>query len=159
MCIELPGGDTLERRRRMRVERSITIGRPVEQVFGFVSTPKNDPQWVSASVWHEQTSSGPIGVGTTTEEDVRFLGRRMRYTWEVTAYESPHAFAIRSLSGVLPSTIQVRLEPVGDTTRLTVAIETELVGASRLAGSLMKVMIGRQIERQLRTLQGLLEHR
>lgn len=143
----------------MRVERSVTIGRPVEQVFQFVSTPENDPRWVPVSVRHEKTSPGPMAVGTTTEEDVTFMGRRMRYTWEVTEYLPPHSFAIRSLSGLLPSTIRLGLQPLGDATRLTLATETALIGPFKLAGPLMTLVGRRLFERQLRTLKGLLEGR
>ncbi len=73
----------------MHVERTTTIERPIEEVFEYVSTPENDPTWVSASLRHERTSPGPMRVGTTTEEDVRFLGRTATYTWEVTEYEPP----------------------------------------------------------------------
>ncbi len=41
----------------MRVERSVTIARPVDQVFKFVSTTENDPRWVPVSVRHEK--AGP----------------------------------------------------------------------------------------------------
>jgi hypothetical protein len=73
--------------------------------------------------------SGPVRVGTTTEEDVRFLGRTARYTWEVTEYEPPTAVAYRATSGLLPGAIiRFRLEPVQEGTRLRHAIEFELRG-------------------------------
>lgn len=76
---------------RMRVERSGTINRPVDRVFEYVSTPENDPTWVSVSLRHEKISPGPMRVGSITEEDVGFLGRRMRHAWEVTQHEPPTA--------------------------------------------------------------------
>ena len=48
----------------MRVERSGTIDQPVDRVFEYVSTPENDPTWVSASLRHENLSPGPIRVGS-----------------------------------------------------------------------------------------------
>ena len=86
----------------MRVERSGTIGRPLDRVFEYVSIPGNDPTWVPASLRHEKLSPGPMRVGSITEEDVGFLGRRMRYAWEITQYEPPTAFALRSVSGPIP---------------------------------------------------------
>src|SRR5215213_6675192 len=85
---------------RMRVERRGTINRPVDRVFEYVSTPENDPTWVSVSLRHEKISPGPMRVGSITEEDVRLLGRRMRYAWEVIQHEPPTAFASRTVSGV-----------------------------------------------------------
>jgi hypothetical protein len=72
----------------MHVENTVTIERPIE-IFEFVSTSENDLTWVSASLRHQRASSGPMRVGKTTEEEVMFLGPKMRYTWEVTDYEPP----------------------------------------------------------------------
>jgi hypothetical protein len=94
----------------MRVERSATIDQPVDMVFEYVATPENDPTWVPASLRHEMLSPAPMRVGSITEEDVWFLGRRMRYAWEITQYEPLTAFALRSVSGPIPATIRVLLE-------------------------------------------------
>jgi uncharacterized protein YndB with AHSA1/START domain len=63
----------------MHVETTITIERPISEVFEYVSTPENDPSWVSLFLRHERTAPGPIRVGTTTEEVVKFLGRTASY--------------------------------------------------------------------------------
>ena len=142
----------------MRVQRSGTIGRPVDRVFEFVSTPENDPTWVPDSLRHEKLSPGPMRVGSITEEDVGFLGRRMRYAWEITRYEPPTAFALRSVSGPIPATILVLLEPLDDArTKLTLVADVQLRGAYKPMGSVMRWMAHGQFGTQLRTLQNLLE--
>ena len=77
----------------MYVENTLTINRPIEEVFEYVSNPENDPTWVSASLRHERISAGPMRVGMTTEEDVKFLGQKATYTWEVTEYDPPTVIA------------------------------------------------------------------
>ena len=113
----------------MRVERSATIDQPVDRVFDYVSIPENDPTWVPASLRYEMLSPAPMRVGSITEEDVWFLGRRMRYAWEITQYDPPTAFALRSISGPIPATIRVLLESL-DGARTKVI----LVGEVRLRG-------------------------
>ena len=49
---------------------TVTIERPTQEVFDFVSTSENDPTWVSASLCHQRASSGPMRVGRTTEDEV-----------------------------------------------------------------------------------------
>jgi uncharacterized protein YndB with AHSA1/START domain len=143
---------------RMRVERSGTIDRPVDRVFEYVSTPENDPTWVPASLRHEKLSPGPMRVGSITEEDVGFLGRRMRYAWEITRYEPPTAFALRSVSGPIPATILVLLEPLDEArTKLTLVADVQLRGAYKPMGSVMRWMAHGQFGTQLRTLQNLLD--
>ncbi|MDP9411546.1 MAG: SRPBCC family protein [Actinomycetota bacterium] len=143
----------------MRVERSVTIHRPVDRVFEYASTPGNDPTWVVASLRHEVLSPGPLRLGSITEEDVGFMGRRMRYVWEVVRYEPPTAFALRSVSGPLPATIRLRLEPLdGGTTNLTLVGDVQLRGVYRLAAPLMRRVARRQLRTQLGTLKALLEN-
>jgi hypothetical protein len=97
-------------------------------------------------------------VGSITEEDVGFMGWRMRYVWEVTHYEPPTDFALRSVSGPLPSTIRLRLEALdGGATRLNLVGDARLGGVYRLVGPLMKWVANRQVDTQLRTLKELLE--
>ncbi len=141
----------------MRVQRSGTIGRPVDRVFEFVSTPENDPTWVPASLRHEKLSPGPMRVGSITEEDVGFLGRRMRYAWEITQYEPPTAFALRSVSGPIPATIRVLLESLDDArTNLTLVADVQLRGAYKPMELMMRWVAYLQFGTQLRTLQNLL---
>ena len=113
----------------MHVENTITIERPIEEVFEYVSTPENDPTWVSASIKNQRTSPGPMRVGMTIEEDVKIFGRTSRDTWEVTEYEPPTVIAYRATSGLLSGgVVRLRCEPVEGGTRLTHAVEYEVRG-------------------------------
>jgi uncharacterized protein YndB with AHSA1/START domain len=144
----------------MRVERSATIDQQVDRVFDYVSTPENDPRWVPASLRHEMLSPAPMRVGSITEEDVWFLGRRMRYAWEVTQYEPPTAFALRSISGPIPATIRVLLESLdGARTKATLVAEVQLRGVYKPMVLVMRWVAQRQFGTQLRTLKNLLERK
>jgi uncharacterized protein YndB with AHSA1/START domain len=52
----------------VRFEQSVVINRPSEQVFEFLASPENDPQWSSASDQMRKTSRGPVGVGATFQQ-------------------------------------------------------------------------------------------
>ena len=142
----------------MRVERSATINQTVDRVFDYVSTPENDPTWVPASLRHEMLSLAPMHVSSITEEDVWFLGRRMRYTWEITQYEPPSAFAVRSISGPIPATIRVLLESLdGARTEVILVGEVQLREIYKPMELVMRWVARRQFGSQLRTLKNLLE--
>jgi uncharacterized membrane protein len=142
----------------MRVERSATIDQPVDRVFEYVSIPVNDPTWVPASLRHEMLSPAPMRVGSITEEDVWFLGRRMRYAWEITHYEPPTAFALRSISGSIPASICVLLESLdGARTKVILVGEVHLRGIHKPMELVMRWVARRQFGTQLCTLKNLLE--
>jgi uncharacterized protein YndB with AHSA1/START domain len=142
----------------MRVDRSATIDQPVDRVFEYVSTPHNDPTWVPASLRHEMLSPAPMRVGSITEEDVWFLGRRMRYAWEITHYEPPTGLALRSISGPIPATIRVLLESLdGARTKVILVGEVRLRGVYKPMELVMRLVAQRQFGTQLRTLKDLLE--
>jgi uncharacterized protein YndB with AHSA1/START domain len=113
----------------MHVQNTITIERPIEEVFEYVSTPENDPTWVSASIRNQRTSPGPMRVGMTIEEDVKIFRRTSRDSWVVTHYEPPTLIAYRATSGLLSGgVVRLRCEPVEGGTRLTHAVEYEVRG-------------------------------
>jgi uncharacterized membrane protein len=142
----------------MRVENSATIDQSIDLVFEYVSTPENDPTWVPASLRHEMLSPPPMRLGSITEEDVRFLGRRIRYTWEITQYEPPSTFALRSISGPIPTTIRVLLERLdGAHTKVILVGEVQLRRVYKPVELVMRWVAREQFGTQLRTLKNLLE--
>jgi hypothetical protein len=142
----------------MRVDRSATIDQPIDRVFEYIATPDNDPTWVPASLRHEMLSPAPMRVGSITEEDVWFLGRRMRYAWEITQYEPPTVFALRSVSGPIPATIRVLLESLdGVRTKVILVGEVRLRGVYKPMELVMRLVAQRQFGTQLGTLKNLLE--
>jgi uncharacterized protein YndB with AHSA1/START domain len=143
----------------MHMENTITIERPIEEVFEYVSTPENDPRWVSVSIRNQRTLPGPMRVGMTTEEDVKIFGQRSRDTWEVTQYEPPTVIAYRATSGLLcGGVVRLRCEPVEGGTRLTHAVEYEVRGIYyKTIAPLMPWATKRLLASMDRTLKDLLE--
>jgi uncharacterized protein YndB with AHSA1/START domain len=143
----------------MHVENTIMIERPIEEVFEYVSTPENDPTWVSVSIRNQRTSPGPMRVGMTIEEDVKIFGRTSRDTWEVTDYEPPTVIAYRATSGLFSGGgVRVRCEPVEGVTRLTHAVEYQPRGIyHKTIAPLMPWATKQLIASMDRTLKDLLE--
>ena len=86
----------------IKVEHRIVINRPVEEVFAFHDNPDNQSKWESGIVEYEQTSEGPIGVGSTFREVRTVMGRRLESTTEITEHEPNKKFAIMTTSGPIP---------------------------------------------------------
>ena len=59
----------------MRVEKNIVVERPIETVFAFLTDMHKVKLWLPIDNIR-QTSSGPIGVGSTFAQEAQFLGQR-----------------------------------------------------------------------------------
>lgn len=141
----------------IKAETSVVINRPVEKVFEFVNASENAPQWRSGVLESWQTSEGPIGVGTTLTEVIRFLGRRIESTFEVMEYEPNRKISAKTTSGPISFEVSRTFESVEGGTRLTVTIEGETGGFFKLAEPLVARMTNRQIETDHANLKDLLE--
>ena len=86
----------------LRLEHSVVIDRPVEEVFAFITNPKNDLRWERRVVESTHTSGGPGGVGTTGRKVRRFLGLRFTTNYELTAFESDRKLAAKTAYGPIP---------------------------------------------------------
>ncbi len=141
-----------------RLESSVTINRPVEEVFAFLSNYENDPKWSSATVEATKTSEGPIGVGTTWRSVSEFLGRRSESELEYIEYELNRKIAIKQISGPYPHTFQVTLDLVEGGTKVNFVGEFEFGGFfGRIAAPLFMRIAKRQLEAGFVKLKRLME--
>ena len=140
-----------------RFDVSTTIKRPVEDVFAVMSNVENNPKWSSVALEAEQTSPGPIGVGTTARVVAKVLGRRMESDFEVTEFEPNRKFVSQSKSGPFPLQVSVTFEPIEGGTRVNTTIEGEPGGFFKLAEPLIVSVSKRQSQSDLDNLKDLME--
>jgi carbon monoxide dehydrogenase subunit G len=140
-----------------KIERSIVIGRPIDEVWEFVHDIPNDRLWQTTLVESEQLTEGPMGVGTRVREVRQFLGLRIELAWEVTEFEPKTTSAIKGVSGPIPLSGRYRLEPVDAGTRFTVSGELDAHGLFKLAEPVFARMTRRELEANLGHLKDLLE--
>ncbi len=141
----------------MRVEKNIVVERPIETVFAFLTDMHKVKLWLPIDNIR-QTSSGPIGVGSTFAQEAQFLGQRFATTSEVTRYEPPHVFALKMVQGPLPLTNSMHCEPTETGgTKITMVGETDLGPAVKLMGPLIVPLIQKQLDTQINLLKQALE--
>ncbi len=61
-----------------RIETTVVIQMPIDQVFADVIEPANFPEWAPGFVEGRSTSEGPIRVGSTSTRITHFSGRDAR---------------------------------------------------------------------------------
>ena len=139
----------------IRVEASVVIDRPPEEVFAYATDPANAPAWQSSAL--EASVDGPLQAGATGREVRKFLGRRMESTMRVEEYEPPRRFALQVTSGPVPFHIQQTIEPAGEGSRVDVVMEGEPGGFFKLAEPLVERGVRRELEGNFATLKDILE--
>ena len=98
------------------IEGTIEIGRPVEEVFAYVTEPKNTPEWESG-VEQELTSEGPMGIGSKGRRVETFMGRD-ESVWEVTEWKPNELWAAKFESDKFIGEGGHRTEPTDNGTLL-----------------------------------------
>jgi uncharacterized protein YndB with AHSA1/START domain len=71
----------------MRVEESIEIDKPVEEVFDYLFEIENFPEWSAPAIDVRKDPAGTPKEGDTFTVVVTFLGRRLELPYEVTDYD------------------------------------------------------------------------
>ena len=146
--------------RRVRVESSVVIHRPVEEVFTFAGEIANLPLWVPRVKEVHKAPEGPWSLGSTARTVRRMLGRRIVFTWEVAEYEPNRKIVLKSLGGPVRAQDTSTFESVEDGTRFTFAFEGELTGLiTKLFGPIFVRLFRSELQSDLANLKRLLEAR
>lgn len=140
-----------------KLETTITINRPIEEVFAYVTDLRNNIQWMSGVIAAGMTSLGPVKVGATYKFDIKTMGMTMETTGEVTAYEPPTQYAWKATSGPFPMSGGTTFESVEGGTRVTDVIEAEPGGFFKIAGPLLMKQQQSQMEKDMKRLKEILE--
>jgi uncharacterized protein YndB with AHSA1/START domain len=98
----------------------IHIDRSPVDVFAYVLDIERTPEWrprMSGARW---ASAGEPGVGSRFEVDVRMLGYRFDFEFEVTAWDPPRFFAYSAKQGPVTTDSFMEWIPDGDGCRFSI---------------------------------------
>lgn len=143
----------------MRLEHVLVVARPIEEVFDYLVDVANLPAWQTSVVSAELDGEGPPGAGARFRETRTFMGRRLESVVEVTEWERPRRFCLRTVSGPLPYDVRHTLEPGDGGTRIRFELEGRPRGVMRLAGGVAERTALRQSQADFARLKALLEAR
>ena len=136
---------------------SVTIARPIEEVFAFIADARNRPQWDESVDSEELTSPEPIGVGSTVRTKLRSMGRDYEIDWEIIEHQAPSRQRIVSTSGPFPTTLVYGLESNGDSTQVDFSVTGNPGGALRLVQPLIARNTQSNLDKGFARLKRLLE--
>src|SRR5689334_22737896 len=96
-------------------EQTISINRPVDEVFNFVLDGTNSPQWRPAVTDVQRVSGTPQGVGARYKQGLKGPGgRRIDGDYEITEVKPNELIAFQVIAGPARPTGTYRFEAVGD---------------------------------------------
>ena len=121
---------------------SVTIKRPVADVFAYVADGEKCTEWRSG-VLDIRRASGDGSVGTTYAQGVKGpMGRRIAADYMVTAYEPNRRLEFQTVAGPARPHGRYDFEESDGETRLTFALDAKLGGISGLfmGGAVQRTM-------------------
>jgi len=136
---------------------SITIDRPVEEVFAYVSDTANDPAWHTDILEVRKTTDGPVGTGTIWH--VRFKPSMgiSEGDMEVVTFEPNRTEGMRGDTGPMHPTLTFLFEPADAGTKFTRHVQITVSGWMKIMSPMMGMMLPKQNKGFLENLKRVLE--
>jgi uncharacterized membrane protein len=142
----------------VRVEESIEINSPLQEVFNYVSDVDNYPRWMAHVLEVRKDTPGPPQENDRFTVAIKSVGRRFETPYERTPYEANRCYTDRAVGGPVPNhRWHCRFEDVPPGTRVTRTVDAKPGGLLKLLEPLQKRAAGRQLRKDLRTLKNALE--
>ena len=142
----------------IRIQASVTVNRPLEEVFRFMTDNQNALQWQSGLL-EARVTNDVIGVGKTWVDVVQVLGQRIEIASELTEFEPLRTVGFKSTSGPIPLEGRYAFRPDGGGAKVTFTMQGEAGGFFKLAEPIVARSTQRQWETNLANLKDLLEQR
>ena len=139
----------------IEVEHTLQIARPVDEVFAYLTDIERIPEWQASA--EEVSLEGELAEGSRIREVRSMMGRRATSTMEVTEYDPPKRFSLRTVEGPITYTVEHALESVNGGTRVTFTGRGETNRVPRLMLGTVRRTIQRQFVKDLETFKQRLE--
>jgi uncharacterized protein YndB with AHSA1/START domain len=140
----------------IRVEKSVIINKPAEEIFAFVSAQGNYTKWQSG-VEDVIEGADRNTVGSQFTEVRKFMGQEMRTTLELTEFVPNSRWAAKVVKGPVPYEVFMTYEPVSGGTKVTTCVEGEPKGFFKLAEGMVASQLEKSLEEDGLRLKEILE--
>jgi uncharacterized protein YndB with AHSA1/START domain len=139
------------------VVTEIEISCPVERVAAYASDPSNAPEWYENIRSVEWETPAKVEVGARMAFVARFMGRTLRYTYEVVDLVPGQRLVMRTAQGPFPMETTYTWSSTDGGTTMTLRNRGEPRGFSKVAAPVMSAAMRRANRKDLRLLKSILE--
>jgi len=141
----------------MMINLSVSVYRPINRVFDFISAPENDSQWQYGTLASVKTGEGAGNVGATFRSDSNLMGYRTQSTYEITEYEPNKKYGFKSLSGPLQSFSLYTFNMAKGYTQVNFSLQANKINGIELNENILEKKIKKQFREYLAMLKNILE--
>jgi ligand-binding SRPBCC domain-containing protein len=140
-----------------RIEESVDIKRPSDMVFNYTTDASSWPRWQTILPQAEQTSPGPVAVGTTFKGIVRMMGLSMKWTARTTEHAPYTRYGKTIDSMALINEQHNTYSPIDGGTKFTIVYDLKIRGIFKLMSPVLVSRMRKELEKSLANLKGVLE--
>jgi uncharacterized protein YndB with AHSA1/START domain len=141
----------------IRIESSIHIDRPRDEVFEFLTNVENLPKWHSGVIRSKPSTSGPVRLGSQFSEVVKVGPWTLDALCTVTDIRTNERFAFQmTSSGPLDCDARFGLQLAARGTRLMIDGTARLKGIWRLLQPLVAEELRNETRKELEAIRRLL---
>jgi Polyketide cyclase / dehydrase and lipid transport len=140
-----------------RIEESVEINCPVEKVFAFTTDAGSWCKWQTIIPEAEQTSKGPVGVGTTFKGTNHLMGRTMKWTSQAIEYEKNRKFGKNITSGSIFIEQHNTYNPSKEGLKFTIVYDMKVNGFLKLLSPMIVSSMRKELKKSLGNLKQILE--
>jgi uncharacterized protein YndB with AHSA1/START domain len=129
----------------MRFEQELSISRPREDVFDYVTDPAKLASWQTSKTLVEPLTDGPSRLGTRIRERTKPPGaKEFEQIVEFTEFDRPSRLHVHIVEGPQPIDGTWTFTPDADGTRVHCVVEGDLRGPTRFLEPIVRRAIARQ---------------
>jgi len=139
------------------INLSVSIYRPIQRVFDFISSPENDTQWQYGTLASARIDESAAKVGGTFRSDGNLTGYRTQSIYEITEYEPNKIYGFKSLSGPLQSFSSYTFHMAKGYTQVDFSLQANKINGIELNESILGKKIKKQFKAYLSMLKSILE--
>jgi uncharacterized membrane protein len=125
------------------LQRTITINRPIDEVFAFFADVSNDPKWRGHGV-KEISLEGEMRQGAHVHQKIAAgpFGAAVKADMDVVVYEPSTALGFQVTTGPLRPRVDFSLAPAAPGTTVNFSISASLSG-------IKKAFMGKMVEKNM----------